>query len=138
MSHIEIEVEGEVWIAATFLNTKGVMWTVARLKGSYTSSWRREGDHLNEAVEWIKALMPARREQPEPEPPRGDQPTLSLWLATLGLCTIPTCPDELKRAYRRMATFWHPDCEDGSEEGFKRLTVARDQLTQWLGWGDVR
>lgn len=120
--------------------TNGLMWTIARPRSSNRAAWRRQGDRLEEAIDWIKAQSKLHPEPDQP-PPRsngGEDPKLAVWLATLGLITIPTCPDELKRAYRRMASFWHPDCENGSEEGFKRLTVARDELSTWLGWGEVQ
>jgi molecular chaperone DnaJ len=38
-------------------------------------------------------------------------------------------PEELKKAYRKLATQYHPDKQGGSEEKFKQLTEAYEILT---------
>lgn len=141
MSRVEVDIDGETWIAAVFTQSNGGVWTIARPSSSYRSHWSKQGDHLDEAVDWINSQgTPEESTQDTSSPPACDRcsPRLAIWLATLGLTTIPTCPDDLKSAYRRMATYWHPDCENGSEEGFKRLTAARDELSVWLGWDEVQ
>jgi molecular chaperone DnaJ len=45
-------------------------------------------------------------------------------------------PDEIKKAFRRLAKRYHPDITGGADEQFRRILLAYQQLTGFTGHAD--
>ena len=57
--------------------------------------------------------------------------TLPLFCSLLGLDHLPVSEDEIQKAYKDMAKIRHPDI-GGSEEDFKKLTLAKQEALAYL------
>jgi DnaJ-domain-containing protein 1 len=101
--------------------------TKARENG-YREFWRERMDREFENAFykgfWESANQKrGRQEQPRQPPPPGSG---QKWFEVLGV-SITATRDQIQRAYRKLATKYHPDKPGGSHERMRDINAARDE-----------